>query len=339
MAAPEITMMPAGAARRVLRYTLAMRRQSPAELERQVNTFLEYARALSLDLSRQSGPQPRAAVLHWACLDGERIVAAGSCLESPGRTAMLFLRDGGLAEADAATLARLVEHAVAAESKRDVCLLQCLLHPEDESNAGVLRRGGFREIATLLYLERRVASGLTPMDAGPPAALGDCSLQWRTYEDPRHVSQPRAAVPHQRFADLILATYQDSLDCPALTGLRHVDDVIAGHQAVGLFNPEHWLLLECDGQVAGCVLLVESVLHGALELTYMGVHPSWRRRGVGGLLLSRALRLARGEEFDSVTLAVDAANVPALRLYDSFGFRETTRRRAWLRPLQSTSCG
>ena len=327
MTAPEIRMMPACAARQVLRRTLAMRGQSAAELERQVNAFLEYARTLALDLGRQ-----------WACLVGERIVAACNCLESPGRTAMLFLGDGGLAEVDAAMVGRLVEHAVAAESKRDICLLQCLLHPEDERSSGVLRRAGFREIATLRYLERRVASGLTPIDVGPPltsnvkgppAALRDCPLEWRTYEDARR----------EQFAGLILATYQDSLDCPALTGLRRIDDIVAGHQAVGLFNPEHWLLLECDGQAAGCVLLVESALRGTLELTYMGVHPAWRRRGVGALLLSRALRLARCEEFDSVTLAVDAANVPALRLYDSFGFRETTRRRAWLRPLASTSCG
>jgi mycothiol synthase len=318
MGSPDIAMVPADQARRLLRRLLAVRGQSPAELERQVTAFLEYARAMSLDLSRQ-----------WAYLDGEDIVVAAGCLESPGRTAVLFLRDGSLVEGDVSIVDRLVGHVVAEESARDVRLLQCLVHPRDTVNAGVLRRASFREIATLRYLERNMAADETAAvkDNLPPALLGR-PLEWRTYEDARHDS----------FAELILATYRDSLDCPALTGLRHIDDIIAGHKAVGRFQPEHWLLLECGGEAAGCVLLVESPVRRALELTYMGVHPNWRGRGVGRVLLGRGLGLARCEEYEAVTLAVDAGNVPAVRLYDSFGFRETARRRAWVRPLSATSC-
>jgi mycothiol synthase len=319
MGIPEITMVPADQARGMLRHTLAVRGQTGGELERQVTAFLEYARAMSLDLSRQ-----------WACFEGEKLIAAVNCLESPGRTAILFLRDGALVEADAAMVDRLVERVIADESPRDLRLMQCLLHPGDLHNAEVLRRMGFREIATLRYLERDLA----PDDVEPekdviPKIRQSQELTWRNYEDARHDS----------FADLILATYRDSLDCPALTGLRHIDDIIAGHQAVGRFKPEHWLMLECGGEAAGCVLLGESPVRSALELTYMGVHPEWRRRGVGRLLLARALALARCEEYAAMTLAVDGDNIPAVRLYDSFGFRETARRWAWIRPLTATSCG
>jgi ribosomal protein S18 acetylase RimI-like enzyme len=31
-----------------------------------------------------------------------------------------------------------------------------------------------------------------------------------------------------------------------------------------------------------------------------------------------------------LTLSVDAGNLPALRLYERFGFRETARRDVWL---------
>ena len=52
----------------------------------------------------------------------------------------------------------------------------------------------------------------------------------------------------EAIAALIEATYRDSLDCPALAGLRHIEDVMAGHKAAGLFSPHRWLLLLQAGQ-------------------------------------------------------------------------------------------
>ncbi|MBN2560572.1 MAG: GNAT family N-acetyltransferase [Phycisphaerae bacterium] len=305
--------------RNVLRLTLATRGQSAGDVERQVTAFIEYARAMSLDLGRQ-----------WLSTVDGHAVAACTCIESPGRTAMLFLIDGDSVEADAKTITELVLHVIGQESGRDVGLLQCLIRPDDAINHRVLNGIGFRAIATLLYMERRapraLGEGPMPRPTVPPGLEG-VAWEWITYDDTRH----------DQFARLILATYQDSLDCPGLCGLRAIDDVIAGHRAAGRFRPHRWLLLSREGQAAGCILFGEDPLRPSLELAYMGVHPDCRGQGLGRFLLVHGLHLAQRERFPTVTLAVDAANAPAMRLYQSTGFRETARRRALVRTLKSTS--
>ena len=248
-------------------------------------------------------------------------MGAVTCLEPAGRTAMLFLPDGRLAIAPAGGVVEsLLRHAVGEESKRDVCLIQCLVDPDDAANRAVLIRAGFSEIATLVYMERRF-----PPD--PPSAPGDESLPLSTYDERRH----------PMFARLLVDTYRDSLDCPGLTGLRAVEDIIAGHRGAGLFDPRYWWIVMRGGEPAGCILLIENPLRPILELTYMGVHPDQRRRGLARCLLAHGLDIARRGGFEAVTLAVDAANQPARALYRSFGFQETTRRRALIRSVDSSS--
>lgn len=394
----EIRLATPQEARSALRMALAGRGQTALEIEHQVSAFLRYAHAVSLDLSRL-----------WVCLDHGRVVGACACIESPGRTALVLVPDSQVLGPHRSLLRRLVEQVVEAESRRDVRLLQCLLHPEDDANAAMLADAGFHKLATLLYLEcdphvqptdadapcpeaAPSPGGAAPPVAEPssherprtPAAAGSSSAErtrtpaaagssspeltrtpgeaaesslperTRTHDEaagsslPERTRTPAAAEPrtwrwityaperHREFADLILATYEASLDCPALSGLRHIDDIIAGHQAAGRFDPRRWLLLRNGDRAAGCILFAENPVRPALELVYMGVHPRERCHGVGTALLRAGLALARRERFDIVTVAVDEANEPALRLYRRHGFRQTTCRRALIRPPAST---
>lgn len=302
--------------RSVLRLTLATPDQPRAELERQVNAFIRHAREMRLDLTRQ-----------WVCKDGDRIVDAATCLESPGRTALLFLPDGRTAEADTPAADDLVRHVVEQESRRPVRLLQCLVNPDDVERFDMLRRLGFIDLATLRYMEWN-AKGQTAR-AGPVRLSGirERDVRWDTY----------APASHADFARLIAETYRRSRDCPGLHGLRDIEDVIAGHKATGRFDPRRWLLLRNVNEPVGCILFGENPLRPTLELTYMGVHPDRRRNNVGKYILQHGLSLARRERFHAVTLAVDADNAPALALYDWAGFRETIRRRALILALESTS--
>ncbi|MDP9008975.1 MAG: GNAT family N-acetyltransferase [Pseudomonadota bacterium] len=54
----------------------------------------------------------------------------------------------------------------------------------------------------------------------------------------------------------------------------------------------------------------------------MGVRLEWRRQGTGRRLLDSCLSLARKAGIEKVELEVFSDNVAAVRLYDSFGFRE-----------------
>src|SRR5262245_37834521 len=69
--------------RRVLRMTLAVLGLPWAQLERQIDGFLHYARILNLDLN-----------LNWVVQRGAEWLSAVTCIESPGRTAMVFLSHG-----------------------------------------------------------------------------------------------------------------------------------------------------------------------------------------------------------------------------------------------------
>jgi RimJ/RimL family protein N-acetyltransferase len=60
----------------------------------------------------------------------------------------------------------------------------------------------------------------------------------------------------------------------------------------------------------------------------MGVLPEYRRLGVGSRLLQASLDTARQRSFERVELEVYAANQPAIRLYQKFGFKtEGLRKR------------
>jgi RimJ/RimL family protein N-acetyltransferase len=62
------------------------------------------------------------------------------------------------------------------------------------------------------------------------------------------------------------------------------------------------------------------------------VAPSFRRRGVGRLLLERALAHARSmSDVLQVTLGVNTANTAAIRLYESLGFEQFGLERGFLR--------
>jgi ribosomal protein S18 acetylase RimI-like enzyme len=318
MSSIEIKAISPDEIRSALRLTLATPGQSAAELERHVTEFIRYAHRMSLDLTRQ-----------WLCLADDRAATGCTCIESPGHTAALLLPDSALAQVQTPLISELLLHVIEQESTREISLMQCLIRPDDQANRAALEQVGFHSLATLLYMEWNVAAQGAPVEPDALPALENDHVEWITYDD----------LHHDEFARLIEATYQDTLDCPGLKGLRPINDVISGHKAAGLFRPHRWMLWRCNGRSAGCILFAEAPLRPALELVYMGVHPNWRGHHVGQFLLSHGLSMARREHFPTITLAVDAANAPALVLYQSAGFRETTRRRAMIRTLDSSSSG
>ena len=57
------------------------------------------------------------------------------------------------------------------------------------------------------------------------------------------------------------------------------------------------------------------------HISTLAVHPNWRRRGLGELLLMLALEQALNLRVDVVSLEVRASNQVAQRLYRKYGFR------------------
>jgi GNAT superfamily N-acetyltransferase len=123
-------------------------------------------------------------------------------------------------------------------------------------------------------------------------------------------------------SELLEATFIDSLDCPTLSNIRTTSDTLAGYEdAIGC-DRDCWRGAWLDGTLAGLLIVTPDRQSSIAELTYMGVRPSFRGRGIGKSLVAEAFRLARGCRATHLVLGVDQRNRPAATLYGACGFVE-----------------
>jgi mycothiol synthase len=288
---------------------------------------LEDARRGELDLSG----------LWVARIRSGRIVGAMMTQALAGKAAALWPPEVGPSWRRAALAAALVQAALDDLAGRGYCLVQAAL---DES-AGLqaardLTRGGMPRVTELLYLERDTTTPLpfcvtaapptresrgpedramTP-NTGSPMAPGP-DFDWRAFD---------SSIAAE-FHEVLQATYVGSLDMPELEGARGLEDILAGHQATGLFVPELWRLGRIPGEpgAAAVLLLTEVPNRDACEVVYLGLTPPARGRGLGRAVIRHALELAR-DLAPTLELAVDLRNTPAVQLYRSTGFTPRDRR-------------
>jgi ribosomal-protein-alanine N-acetyltransferase len=85
------------------------------------------------------------------------------------------------------------------------------------------------------------------------------------------------------------------------------------------------LTTEAPARVAG--YCVTWIVFEHLHIQNLAVHPEHRRRGLGRLILLRALEEGRARGATAALLEVRRSNEAAQNLYRELGFRETGRRR------------
>lgn len=180
-------------------------------------------------------------------------------------------------------------------------IAQALARPEEYDRGAVLLRNGFRLITKIEQWGRDLLDLANEM---PPA--------WRLE---RH--RPELA---QQFADTVAHTYEGTLDCPELNGVRSIDEIMAGHRAQGKFHPDYWWLVFVEETPVGVLLLSEMADSASWELAYLGVVPGYRKRGMGRSLLIHAMHALSARPAAHLILAVDERNLPARRMYQSLGF-------------------
>ncbi len=189
-------------------------------------------------------------------------------------------------------------------------LAQAILPPADAERAAPLVGQGFGRITQLLYLEH----SLNVLPAAPARAP---------------VFVP-FATEEALFRQTLARSYEGTLDCPELNGVRTIEEVLAGYRAAGAGRPAGWWLLRDGGEPAGVLLLTEMREDAAWDLSYIGVVPEHRRRGLGHAAVCHALQTAQAAGAVQMLLAVDRRNAPARRLYASLGFRQTELRDVYL---------
>jgi len=268
--------------------------------------FLQLAVERRMDLSR----------LCVAC-QASKIIWAILPLYHPGRTALLIVPPQA-PDGHRESIARdLISFVVKQGMDDGVQMEQVLIDPSDRVTHRLFTASGFRQLAELVYLHRLVQGAVS----FPQLPMG---MHWVTYSSDHH----------KLFAQGILNSYVDSLDCPALNGKRRIDDIIAGHKAAGEHDPEIWQVLVGDNHQPHAVLLLSRTTRAeSLELIYLGVSPESRGHGLGDVLMRQALATVARREMSKLTLAVDAKNAPALKLYYRHGLHRLASRIAMLREM------
>ena len=109
-----------------------------------------------------------------------------------------------------------------------------------------------------------------------------------------------------------------------LTAYFHVEP----KDTVTLFDPQGTILdlggqifvADRNGQTVGCVALLPMLGHG-YEVAKMAVDTNAQGHGIGRRLMTAAISWARGQGATRLYLESNTRLTPALRLYESAGFR------------------
>lgn len=200
--------------------------------------------------------------------------------------------------------------------RRGATFAQTLLPDAACRDAQTVLGAGFTHAADLAYLGADVDPRLAKHEA--------TGLHFVSVE-----AHERAA-----FAELVERTYEGTLDCPALNGLRPALEVLDEYAAIGTSGMSLWQRAVRRNADVGCLLLADHPSQNQVELVYMALLPQARGRGLGGQLVRESLRIAAVLGRKRIVLAVDAANQPAAAQYEAAGFREWERRSAFVQDLR-----
>lgn len=250
----------------------------------------------------------------WIARQSEQVIGAVVAMPLAGGAGLLWppqAADGMDAAAieDAVTTA-----ALGWLRQQGTRMCQVLLRDEERDLGLPLLRHGFVRTTELVFLR----CWLDGMVVGTP---DDAAVEWTSWQD----------CSAEVFQRTLIDTYQDSLDCPELDGVRTIDEIIAGHQAQGRFDPDYWWLMRWHGEAAGVLLLNGIVDEPAWEIVYLGLCPRFRGIGMGQTLVAKALEEARLTRARFVDVTVDVRNAPARNLYRHNGFVMVDKRDVFLR--------
>ena len=212
----------------------------------------------------------------------------------------------------------------------EVPQIQAIVQHDDLATAKLVELAGFTLLTSIEHQWLDVppaASEVVASDSGvdgllsKPTAERRATLHWR----------PAHPFAHNRLAYFIESTFDDTLDCPAMNGHRSRGQVLEGFldgRQLRQTNP-CWEVLEVDGRVAGCLLLQQ---HSSelVELVYMGLLPSARGQGLGKAMVHRAISTTRRLGSQTLVVAVDEQNWPALDVYRQCGFESHQRLQVWM---------
>jgi len=241
-----------------------------------------------------------------------------------GRTAMLFLSgpdpSTGDEQTQQAERAACVRAAGAyLDTETDAELMQALPSPGEFWAISAFRAGGLVELAELAYLRRVYRS---PDRKAAPAVLAN------GIEIGSIASLGGLEATRNDLISALEKSYEQTMDCPALCGMRDTSDVLESHMGVGEWDPALWWLVRRNGSPEACLLLNHCPELDSIELVYVGLSPAVRGLGLAHKLMCVGIAETHSLGAHEMTCAVDRANAPALKLYTALGFETFADRTA-----------
>jgi len=216
---------------------------------------------------------------------------------APGSSAIVWPPAiGGVASAE------LMRAAAKFLDDKRVSLAQVLVSPDAPQDPQLLAAGEFHRLVELRYL--KVERDLLP----EKLSVNKLNFISAACDEP------------ERLGRLIMKTYEQTLDCPQLNGLRDAADILKGYQAQGEFSADRWFFVQQDDNDVGVLILTIHPDRGTWELVYMGVVPESRGKRFGEEIVKFAISQASAGGASRLVLAVDQSNAPALDMYRAAGF-------------------
>lgn len=290
----------------------------PAHLRSAALRGLHSARSASQSESLAAAIEAAADEAAWdglLIMESSATEAAVWVQPSAGNTACLWPPPPDHADADG-----LFRAAARFVDERRIVLAQMNVAADEPFSRQRMADIGFPHLADLLYLFAETAAPV------------------RSLQLPANVAFVRSTGEQRaHLAQVVARTYEGTLDCPALDGVRSIDDVLSGYQQQGEYLADQWYIVRAGGVDAGVLILANHAATGNWELVYMGVAPEARGRGLGSCIVRFAQDAAARGGAQRVVLAVDAANQPAVVMYGRAGFREWERRAVYARMANRTS--
>lgn len=244
---------------------------------------------------------------------GEQMVGASLAVVGAGAAAQYWPVQlvGGENET---TAERLYEAQESRLRGAGVRFVQTFLPKDSRHDARRLEQFGFAFACDLVWLACR----LPDSGVSPPGE----ELQFSEYDGDQ-----------ARMAGLVERTYEQSLDCPRLNRQRATLDVLAGYHAAHPLRTSRWWYVRQNGRDVGCLLLADQAECQQLEIVYFGLAPEFRGRGWGMAITRFAQWFAAARGRRRVSLAVDAENAYAHRIYSRAGLTPFDLRRVFTKVL------
>ena len=91
----------------------------------------------------------------------------------------------------------------------------------------------------------------------------------------------------------------------------------------------YWLVAQEDGVVVGYI--GSQTVFPESDVMNVAVHPDYRRKGIGAMLVEALITHLRNNRCESLTLEVRASNESAIALYEKLGFEQVGLRKNYYR--------